>query len=266
MKIVLIAFSLFLSVNSFALPIGGTVVEKKDELFKRAVLLLSVTLNGEIEVCGGTPISKDVIITAAHCAYRATEPRLFSTMLFAYFGGNLEDLINDIPKYGNDFMNCPGIVKVKDIKLHEKYKFKASGDSDVIGAYDIALVQLEQKIPKDYLISSLYNLNESISKYEVLGYGENEWKQGTGTGTLQKNSYVPSDLIVSDKQDLKFYRNSHMCHGDSGGPTFALVKNELKLIGIHSNGTGCSRDEVNGVDKYTPFFKDWINQTMAALK
>ena len=64
------------------------------------------------------------------------------------------------------------------------------------------------------------------------------------------------DRVTPNK--IEFRGPQSVCHGDSGGPSFAQFQGQMLLIGIHSVVSNpCGRF---GVDMRVDFYLDWIRQ------
>jgi secreted trypsin-like serine protease len=89
----------------------------------------------------------------------------------------------------------------------------------------------------------------------IVGFGETRLnKDDRGVRRVTRNSIA---RLTANK--LQFDGAGSVCHGDSGGPSFAIIDRQLLLVGVHSvvsNPCGTF-----GVDARVDFYLDWIRQT-----
>ncbi|XP_015181463.1 PREDICTED: trypsin-7-like [Polistes dominula] len=200
----------------------------------------------ERHICGGAIISKEWIITAAHCVKGS----------YAGFI-SIKAGVSDLNKVGT-------VLRAKKILIHGFYN---PSNSD----YDIALIRLEKPLRFDFNIRPV--LLPTIADQYVAGSNADV----TGWGVLRKNGVVTNKLrevrvpIVSNSYCSYLYKSraitSRMlcagyvniggkdaCQGDSGGP---LVQQGI-LIGIVSWGYGCAEPAYPGVYTRVAAFRSWI--------
>jgi hypothetical protein len=76
--------------------------------------------------------------------------------------------------------------------------------------------------------------------------------------------------------------DSTVCVGDSGGPSFLKVRDQLVLLGVHSGGTAVDcklkkrsfldqllkKNDLSslGVDVFVPLVRDWVRTNQAKLQ
>jgi secreted trypsin-like serine protease len=227
--------------------------------------------------CGGSLISSNIILTAAHC------------------------LMNN-PKhiYGLGSGNSNGLLKIAGIKnsiIHPEYD-----DSSLIN--DIAILELDTHVKFDKRLSSIQlarpiDLPDVGTKVKTSGWG---WSKRSATGfgyfglleadlkivehLRDSQQYTPADLNnLANKLEMSnlsnFVKGSIIltfgdykqatCNGDSGGPLSTLNSNgDRILIGTTSFGvdmidsaTGC-----DGLSGFTsiPFYYHWIIEEVERIE
>lgn len=236
--------------------VNGYSVGASDPLSKRVVLLLSRTKvpGGEsMKICTGTPISNDVILTAAHCVDGLDKNTMTATFHISSFcDSGYDKTKHDIP--------------VSD------YIVKSGYSESVKGKEDVALVKLRSPIPSDYKISAIYDGKSPLSsdKVTLAGYGKkSEYGGGSMVLRTTTKSYK-NELVVREKELLLDQRRSGICQGDSGGPVFVEVNGEMQVAGVNSVVFGGS-SEYNQCSYYSAsmnmsYYKDWVQTQIGNLR
>ena len=227
-------------------------------------------------ICGGTLITTNVVITAAHCVHPKSNTErtqvLHPTEVVVKLGKHdlsLENEIGSVPKYPIDIIVHPGWKT-----LGEKY------DSDIAIIIFESKVEITSKIAPICLWSG--NSEPNVEKGTVVGWGKSE------SGTSHENT--PKELEVSIRSNEEcFLRDprfaaisstntfcagkdglSGPCTGDSGSGLFVRsgfsTNSRWYLKGVVS--VGFSRNGNCDVSMDTVFtnvlkFLTWINQVTA---
>ncbi|KAM7325652.1 hypothetical protein ACRRTK_015905 [Alexandromys fortis] len=205
--------------------IGGYMCEKNSVPYQ-------VSLNAGYHLCGGSLISDQWVLTAAHCYKPQLQVRLGEFNLHDVEGG--EQIINAAkiishPKYSNDTTD-------NDIMLI-KLNSPATINSQV------STVSLPRSCPSvgiDCLVSS--------------------WGDTVSIGYSVCHSAYPHKITRNMFCVGFLEEEKDSCEDDSGGP---LVCNE-ELQGIVSWGTSCGKDRKPGVNTKVCNYLDWIQQTIDA--
>lgn len=207
--------------------------------------------NRGLPFCGGSIISNQWIVTAAHCLKDASGLHFAISSLRAF-----TSTTNPLIKRGN-------LMSIQKIIIHGGYNPSTH-------IHDIALLKTRSVIQGGSPIA-----------LPAKGLGS---QSGSGTvsgwGTIREAGPRSSDLlatdidIISDIQCRRVYASTYSvpemlcggymsggrdtCQGDSGGP---FVQNG-QLIGITSFGRGCARPNTPGVYVRVSNYVDWIRYYM----
>ena len=238
--------------------IGGGPADPGEYPFMTAIL--DVTIGGSDynkQFCGGSLISADWVLTAAHCVQG-------------------EDPKNLAVAVGRTLLNSNQGVRsnITAVYVHPDYG-DPTGNS-----HDAALLHLATGVPSQ--ISPIRLADNTVQDNRFEDPGTMLTVIGWGTTSTHKASY-PNDLrevdvpVVGDATCQGAYGasldiatmvcagapNIDSCYGDSGGPLFARNGGDPVEIGIVSWGNGCAKKRFPGVysEVNSQRIRDWILQT-----
>lgn len=199
--------------------IGGQPARASDPVRGSTVSLMRVLPNKTVlSFCSGTLISKNLVVTAAHCV----EPMATETF-YVFFGEKLPTLVSE-----------PNLVKVGTISYHDEYRLRPVKKNRYITSInDIALIRLESEAPEGFnpaLILADTDVLQPGSPLLLAGYGVVNEANNQRTSTL---NYVrvplfklEGDYLIADQTT-----GQGACFGDSGGPVFIETANGLVVVG-----------------------------------
>jgi len=222
------------------------------------VALFKGSFGSNYQFCAGTIIAPQWVVTAGHCFYGSTNPKLFQVKL-----GVFNKAKNDEP--GELVLN------VSEIHVNPKYN-----PSKI--TFDITLLKLSAEVKYTDHISPIClpaqdeALPDAGDMTFVTGWGATS--QGGPDSPTLKQVNVPivstddckaayPGQIYEDTQFCAGYKDGgkDSCQGDSGGPVEYQdpATGTWKQLGITSWGNGCAQAKYYGVYSKVSAYIDWIN-------
>lgn len=229
--------------------IGGTEAQEWDEVSRSTVALMSIDDNGKpYAFCTGTLISRDLILTAAHCMSAGR-------YIYIHFGLKLPTKRGEAKEY-----------RLEAFSRHPLYGTQTTDENGTPSVYaDIALAKLVEAAPPEVIPSRILDETSSVQSGDTLtlaGYGVlNDSDQTVSATTLYKVSVQVAKtfkgIIVTDQTAGK-----GACAGDSGGPAFLTTSKGSVIVGA-TRGPHAFAQDCRHYGEYTAIkdFKDFIANT-----
>ncbi|XP_060800743.1 trypsin 5G1-like [Amyelois transitella] len=225
--------------------VGGQEVTINEYPYQ-VYLLIQIGIN--YYACGGSIISANYVLTAAHCLVGATRVHVRAGSTDSDSGGKM---------YSSSIYT-----------IHPKYNRQTSD-------YDIGVIKLLRKMTLDGTTTKAVQLPSSdtmvVPGDNVIVTGWGATSEGGDTTNILNAVTVPITTPEFCNQSYSGGITDRMicagteeggkdsCQGDSGGP--AVNETSLVQYGVVSFGIGCARPNVPGVYTSVPALRDWIKKT-----
>jgi len=225
------------------------------------------------QICAGSIISADHIITAAHCVHNTnkspTSPISISSLTVMYG--------TPFAEYDATFAKT-----LKDIVIHPKYK-PATVENDIAVLFlKTSIAELADGSGGTPEVQAIKLLSDGSTPKE----GEDAYIAGWGklcnSAVCPTSSYIQAAIMNvqadPDSQVCGWYGDTYKhqtmlcagcmegnidaCQGDSGGGLVVVAENgDPILAGIVSWGNGCAKPYFPGIYTRVSAFVDWVEQT-----
>jgi secreted trypsin-like serine protease len=229
----------------------GEPTPSDDYKWQVALIRSDISNYNKAHFCGGTIISDNWVVTAAHCVKDK----------------NVSDFV--VLAGSNDLTSTKGkMFEVARIINHQKYNEKTKD-------YDISLLNLKEPIPSNIgspiqLAPKEYIYDPNGLPLTVSGWGDIEFL-GESSSTLLGANVYPIDNDVCNRnvnhqnritENMlcagKLLGGEDACTGDSGGPLVTSTTPRY-LVGIVSWGVGCGFAHKPGVYTKITKFSNWVS-------
>jgi len=217
-----------------------------------------IKINGSFR-CGGTLVTRDVVITAAHCAENV----------------NVNDYQIEFGVYDRSNYNEVGKIS-RDVTMqlmHPEYD-----EEDVTNDHDILLLYLDEAVT-EYDAIDLNKDGSLLQKGDLLtvsGWGNAEVGGDPADKLMSVDvEYIPNDecadmfsslptYVIEDWHLCAFTHSSGACQGDSGGPlVLPADENTVPLlVGLVLFGIECGDPTYPSIFMKMSYYNDWIKSNI----
>ncbi|XP_037238589.1 acrosin-like [Falco rusticolus] len=239
--------------------VGGT--DAQPGAWPWIVSIEALLEGGTAHICGGSLISPQWVLTAAHCFFEDRNITMWQVVVGA----------TQLTQLGPEAQ----VRNIKQLLVHQHF-------NNITWRNDIALLELEQPVQCNSYVQLACVPDASLRVSEltecyVSGWGARTARAGGSAYVLQEAQVHLIDAGVCNSSG--WYRGAihthnicagypqggiDTCQGDSGGPLVCQDKSAdyFWLVGLTSWGMGCARAKKPGVYTSTQHFYNWILEQM----
>ena len=218
--------------------------------------------------CTATLIAPDTILTAAHCTINPFEQ--FGLQFEYFFTFEL-----DVSSFDSDPSQLPpGSVKIAQMVPHPDFRFEGQSGMMMSGLsnyFDIGLGYLSEEItqvtPAVIMQSDDSSFIVQGASVEITGYGQTS-VSAQSAGIKYHGDSIINEVAPAELQIGNMSPTPQKCRGDSGGPTYLEVSDNLvpsqRIISVTSRAYDERDCNVGGIDTRVDYFRDWLSTEMIA--
>lgn len=211
--------------------IGGTSVNPEDLAAKSTVALILESNQKPFAFCTGTLISKNLVLTAAHCIRSA----------------KIEDVSIALGGIIPETFQSKSIFKIAAWKSHPDYQVTFDpGTEFYIGMNDLALLKLSQEITDSYKAVEILSPKSTLSpgqKLLLAGFGVMSEAYSAEPAKHLQYAQVSLEKIWQNLLVTNQTEGIGACRGDTGGPAYLESAQGLIVVGAtrgpHGKATSC---------------------------
>lgn len=228
--------------------VGGTETDDSSPVAKHVVAIVGMGASGPY-TCTGTLITKNIVMTAAHCVPANKMKVVFTKNIQQTVTAQKQELIRTV------------VSKV----VHPKWAgtVAVNGDNG-----DIALIKFDGNLPLGFAPAKV-SISAALLQKEMtvlqIGFGMSNPEEKSGSGILRNSETTilgatgPSQIVVEQRQ------GRGVCFGDSGGPSFVKVNDEFVVWGVASAVTANPQCREYGIYTNVSAYGEWLKEAAASI-
>ena len=234
-----LALGLYMGLGAHSAALVGDTKEERGTGAGRHIVMI---VGGRGNLCTGTALARDLVLTAGHCVAPASGYRVITPEM-------------------------PTGFAIAQIAVHPRYSRQHYEGGKVTA--DVALIKLAVPLP-DTIVPAALGAGGNVApgdRFTVAGFGTTAHRSDAGVGVPRAATLTvtgrPGTLQIRlfDPVTVNTRAGLGACTGDSGGPLFRETGGAFAVIGVVSWSTGPNSGEgCGGLTGVTPLtlYRGWI--------
>ncbi|MEA2907246.1 MAG: hypothetical protein QOI12_4633 [Alphaproteobacteria bacterium] len=245
-----LAFSLSSCGLGFSCPPAAAMVGGASAAAEPMARALVMVVGSRGNLCTGTALARDLVLTAAHCVALAATYQVLASK-----------------------GSAP--LAIRGISVHPRYEAQSFARNRATA--DVALIKLAAPLPERFAPAPLERGSSTVAvgdRFTIAGFGVTAAGSEAGIGVARSVALVATgqpgalQIRLVDPATRGERAGLGACTGDSGGPAFRDIDGRLVVIGVVSWSTGPKLSEgCGGLSGVTPLarYRDWVVQAAGKL-
>jgi trypsin len=239
-------------------PLAGA----ETDLGHAGVLAIITATERTVELCTGTLIAPNLVLTARHCVAPAAELVDCATSLFEEPYTASSVWVNRTAQLSGPLFSFGllGTPAGDEREFFSVAEVQVPDDDGFVCGGDVALLILEELVLQDAIPSIEPRLDQPVLErevYDAVGFGMTPLASELGTRRLKQDLEVVCGMddcqLTGNGAGTEFVGGDGVCSGDSGGPA---LSEDGRVMGVASRSADCDSPVYTALSPW----RDWIRE------
>jgi trypsin len=238
-------------------PLAGA----ETDLEHAGVLAIITATETTVELCTGTLIAPNLVLTARHCVASAAERVDCATSRFEEPYTASSVWVNRTAQLSGPLFSFGllGTPAGDEREFFSVAEVQVPDDDGFVCGGDVALLILDEPVLEDEVPTIEPRLDQPVldrEVYDAVGFGMTPLASELGTRRLKQDLEVVCGMGVCQRgigAGAEFVGGDGVCSGDSGGPA---LSEDGRVMGVASRSSDCDSPVYTAL----PPWRDWIRE------